>query len=355
MSSNELWQEIQNDISSFLENETLADFRPLLEKLYQYSSAQAYPPEIFKTFIEIIRKMSADVRQGRPIYDLLEQTISGTYLQPDWQANNVFQADGDVFCYVLDKFKKDIKPPEIPIPVVLLVMTATEAQELLSGDAFPDNHPELRENFEQLQTLLAEHNETSDWVQRYGEKPELWKPFGGGSDNINKLIYQALERVEKSDDPLSPFTDIPLSPFFIDIHRVNKCDRKSRRELRQLREDGCVVIMDVISMHHPSVQREFRRSLLDAFPSTLVAKIAPVDSVFELKQDEVVIFIEQYIKTEFYRRMTMDPRGQCMEISRPIHIGNWLTSHISKLLPDDINELTDDIRQYWYWYHPGEI
>lgn len=350
MSSNDLLQEIQNDISSFLKNETLADFHPLLEILYRYSTVRppVFLPEDFRAFIELIRKMSADIKQGRSVYDLLEQTTSGKYIQPDWQAHNVFQANRDLFCYVFDNFKKEIKPqkpPEIPIPVVLLVMTSTEARELLSGDVFPENHHELRENFEKLQTLLAEYNETSDWVQRYGEKPELWKPFGAGdSDNINRLICQALKRLEKYNEP--------LSPFFIDIRRVNKCELKSRRELRQLREEGCVVIMDVISMHHPDIQREFRQSLLDAFPSTLVAKIAPVERVFDELKHEMVIFIEQYIKTEFYRRMTMDPGGQCMEISRSIHIGNWLTSHIPKLLPDDIKELTGNRR---YWHHTGEI
>ncbi len=353
MSSNDIWQEIQNDISSFLENETLADFRPLLEILYRWSSARppVYPPEIFKAFIELIRKMSADVQQGRSIHDLLEQTISGTYIQPNWQAHSVFQANVKVFCHALDDFKKEIKPKtEFPIPIVLLVMTATEARELLSGEAFPDNHPELRENFEKLQTLLAEHDETSDWIQRYGEKPELWKPFSAGdSDNINRLIYQALKRVEKVEK-----YNKPLSPFFIDIRKVNQCNYDSRCELKQLRDEGCVVIMDVISMHHPAIQREFRQSLLDAFPRTIVAKIAPVYTAFDLMR-EMVIFIEQYVVAEFYMRMDTDSDDQCRKVIDLSELNAWLNGYVPKLLPDDINELTDDIRQYWYWYHPGGI
>jgi hypothetical protein len=343
MPPNDIWQGIQSDLSQLHEDGAFASFRPLLEKLQQWASAQppVYPPEIFRAFIELVRHMVTDVQHGRSIHELLDQVTSGIYVQPEWDVHNVFQAHGHIFQFILNSFRGEIEPtepdPAIPVPVVLLVMNAAEAQDLASKVALQDYPDQLRVDFEQLQALLAEHG-VADWPQRYKGTPEEWQPFGDVDEahNIRQMVEHALTLVEGCQKR--------LVPAFVDIRTVNEISNRTR--LMQLRYDGCVVVMDAISMRHPTVQRAFHSSMLDAFPSTLVASIAPIQPVWEIVE-RMVIVIERHIDLEFHRRYHFDLDSKCARVSSGVDFDRWVKEQVPKLLPDEIKSQTGS-RQYWY-------
>ena len=86
-------------------------------------------------------------------------------------------------------------------------------------------------------------------------------------------------------------------------------------------------------MRHPMIQREFRRSLLDAFRNALIAKVASTSDALEVVQQMVIAF-EQSIDSEFYKRLNLDWGGRCEEVSDGTRLGRWLKNQVPSLLPE---------------------
>lgn len=335
------WLEIEENLEQLHKDGTLIRFHPLIAQIKHMASARPYPPDIFRAFIELIRQMGKDVKQGKPVQIVLEEAASrkGDYNQPSWDVDNVYQAHGHIFQFILNKSLEEIQPvpadPKLPIPIVLSVMTVKEAQEMISGTAFQEYPKELREDFNLLQQLLGTHGMTN-WVQNYKQVPASWQPFTGSSVSIEQLINQVLLRIEG-------FQKL-IVPDFIDIRTLN--EEQNRETLLKLRNKGCVVILDVLSMQHPMIQHQFRCSLLDVFPTCIVARVAPVIDILHFEQ-RIIAIIEQHIEMEFFKRVHMDWDDKCQEISTPTDFARWLKNQLPKLIPEDIKEQTG-LRKHFY-------
>jgi hypothetical protein len=199
-------------------------------------------------------------------------------------------------------------------------MNDVEAEELDKGKAFEDYTDQVYvEEFKQLQTLLK-----SEWKERYRATPEQWQPFANNEQTIADLISRALERIDGYSNR--------VIPRFVDIQAIN--DEGHRYELKELRERGCVIIEDVISIRHPAIQRAYRRSLLDAFSSTIIVRVAPTSDALSVIQ-KLITFSEQYSDLEFYKRLNVDWDGKCNQVSGVAELGRWLKDQAPKLLPED--------------------
>ena len=102
--------------------------------------------------------------------------------------------------------------------------------------------------------------------------------------------------------------------------------------------------MDLISLHHPAIQREFQLSLLDAFPNTIVAKVAPISSAFQFVM-QMVIIIQRHIDIEFTKRYRLEKDPKCKEFCKAFDFEVWLKDQASKLLPPE-ERPKGDIRDY---------
>ena len=223
------------------------------------------------------------------------------------------------FCQESEAIKKEIG---YEIPIVLLVMNQTEAKELNSEEAFCDYHHGLCDNFHHLKDKLTQ-NGITNWVEHYQATPEQWQPFN--QTDFNKNIKQLIEET---------FTEVQyqqkIVPKFIDIRKLNQDNKENFKLLKDLRNQGCIVIMDAISMQHPEIQRLFRSTALDAFLNTLVVMVAPVYSVFDIvKKIEGVI--EQRIDIDFYRRLELND-SKCFKAGDKTGLQNWLIDKVPSLL-----------------------
>ncbi|KHD08558.1 hypothetical protein PN36_19315 [Candidatus Thiomargarita nelsonii] len=342
MSDENAWEEIKQSLQQLSQNDALTSSQSFLLKLQHWADTEQYSLEIFKAFINIFQYMSADIQTGQSINTLLEQAISGTYVQPGWDVHAVYQANGDIFNFIFNQFREDIAPKEsgILIPVILLVMNNKEAEALDSGVAFQNHHNELHDDFQQLKTLLVEHK--INWLNRYKALPEEWQPFLSDENtmSIKQIMKEALSLVEGCTRP--------LIPHFIDIRTLNNSENRPKKYkfgLRKLR-DGCIVIMDIISMRHPQIQREFRKSLLDAFPNTLVAAIYPIPPSHLGKLSQTMILIEQYTELEFYKRHKTDRDLKCDEINEKFRLERWI-QELQQFLPNKVKMNTTDPRTSW--------
>jgi hypothetical protein len=337
---NSTLQEVQERLLLLQQDNSLIDFHPLLQQLHALSTVEPpyFPSVLFKAFIDLIQQMSGDINQGQSLSQVLNEAISrsGTYEQPGWDVNNVYQANGPIFQIYLNKLRDKINPPGIPVPIVLLVMNADQAKQLISGTVFRD-HPELHDGFQQFRALL-EGGGVTDWPLRYQATPEEWQPFSAteGAENIEQLVKFALDRVEDYQEP--------LIPHFVDVSILN--EDRNRAELWRLRNNGCIVIIDIISIRHPTILYAFQRSLLDIFPKTLVARIAPTHSVLEIVQ-EMTIVVEMHIDLEFTKRFRVDYDPKCVEVSDDFELRRWLIGQTRELLPTKTRAKAG-IREYQY-------
>jgi len=343
----DVWRQIDEDLEQLHKDTTLLRFHPFIVEIKRWAATEppVYDPDIFRTLMDLIRQMGKDVKQGKPVQAVLEQAASrsGAYNQPFWDVNNVYQAHGNIFQIILNKWRDEIEPNRIRLPIVLLVMIEKDAFELNSGVAFQGYPNELREDFKRLQQLLNQRGITN-WIGNYDkQKSKEWRPFKESPESIEQLINRALLRIED--------LQMPIEADFIDIHTLN--ESQNRHTLRQLRKEGCVVILDVISMQHPVIQHEFRHSLLDVFPTTIVARVAPVADALSIEQHMVVV-IEKHIEVEFYKRFHMDWDDKCQEVTNPSELARWLKNQVPKLLPDDAKTKTDP-RRYWFNMSRGDI
>jgi hypothetical protein len=116
---------------------------------------------------------------------------------------------------------------------------------------------------------------SATWIEKYKKDTLDWQPFDNNS--IKDLVYKALQ-------DLGP--DNYFYPDFIDIKSVH-----SRRKLiKKLRSEGCLLIIDSLSLHHPALQEAIYNSKLDISNKTAILNIFPsADIVQAIRNLEITI------------------------------------------------------------------
>jgi len=246
---------------------------------------------------------AADASSKAKVMRQVIQQAEAKFVQQGWRPEQVVNAQ-NIFNFGLAPVKNEVEEPAptTDIPVVLLVMTRKEAEQL-DGNKIPVTMPpNYWQEFKNLKNLLD-----PDWIDRYGTTPEEWQPFGTKVKNIEGLLSDLFEELSDKQK-----YEKLLVPKFIDIRTLYK----DRKRLVDLRHDGCFVINDVISMWHPDIQRAYRASLLEAFPATIVFRIAPIDQALGDSQP-LIAFQEKYADLEFFKRVS----------DRDIYCQNFLSAN----------------------------
>jgi len=302
------------------------DLRPAIAKVKCVVAAKQYPDDVLEALVEIVEYAATKAREGLNLNEIAGELDSNqvTFEQPNWNASTVNNAQ-QIFQVIVDRQPKD-ETASIFAPVVLVAMTNEQAAELASGDAFTDDLPtELRASFTALsEALCAEGIE--DWLERYGADAKAWHPFGGDIPSIQELVERTFA-TSNADQRYSPL----IQPEILGIDEV----RNDRRLLRRLRE-GCLVIVDSMSMRHPAVQRWFHRSLLDAYPTTAVLFLAPVHGALQVARQLAVYVMLRHDQLEFSRRLgdVDEDAGVCEETGDCAALELWLARRIRKLAPE---------------------
>jgi hypothetical protein len=335
MSSDDASQSIAADLEQLKQESRATPLSYPVERVIQLADSGKITPEQSREWIAMLRSILQEFKNDKPLSDLIPSTPAGNFVQPGWNPGTVNQAQGSIINFVFQDVREQIAKddPNLHVPVILLTMTDAEARSLDSGEAFEGYPDDARADFEELRALL-EKNDLSSWVQNYQPNPEDWRPFRNNADTIGQLVRNSLKSVTGFKKTLVP-------QFYTIQQLVEDGERKT---LRMLRTEGCVVIMDAISIHHPRIQRSYRRSLLDAYPNTIVMRIAPLYAMFDLVY-HLILFAEKNTDLEFYKRLTSDSDDNCREASRVHELQNWLQAKIPTLLPKNERD-TGDHRDY---------
>ncbi len=326
-------QEVQEKLHQLLEDESFAKLHPYLEQLQQFLRAQQYTPEIIETFVEIFQKMNSDIQAGQTVSDVLTTASLGQYNQPGWDVNTVNQSNGSIYQFVFNNFRGEAEAsPSIEIPIILLAMNTIELQELVSYAAFQGYPAKIRQNFVKFKKHIDKV--MPQWQEQYSDTPELWQPFSSSANksNLKSLVMKALTDAQGSKGAIASFN---LS--FKNIHTIDS----DRGFLKNLRRDGCVIILDIISMTHTAILKAFHQSLLDAHPDNYVLVVTPEDSITK-EVHKLTLALELCMSDFEFVKRNKDPNeeyyGRCDEISQEVKCQQWLRCHLG----EKINQGTKD-------------
>jgi hypothetical protein len=138
------------------------------------------------------------------------------------------------------------------------------------------------------------------------------------------LIANALNGLEEE------FKDFecPLAASFSDVVALAEGNRLN---LRRIRDTGCIVIMDIISIRHPKLQRAFQQTLLDAYPRTSIVSIAPNQGSYTLATKLAVLVQLKVEEMEFQRRSGDSDWGASEKIFEEQRFRPWLSSRLQKI------------------------
>lgn len=317
---------ITSDWINLLNDSYLTRFHPLIEELKKSS----YPniPNRFglsksQEIIEVFQNISHSLESGDNF-------------------RSVFITSRDILITIDPLNEEYLEHFCNKINIVLLVMNNSEAQELYSESVFSDYNIELRENFRNLKLQLT-NNGVITWVNYYESDSTQWQPFNSDSRNITQLINEVIEQVESESIIVSQF---------IDIRRLNEDNPNSLKLLKKLRDEGCIIIMDVISMQHPEMQRLFKSTALDASSNTLLLMVAPIHSAFDVVRS-ITGVIKQRIDIEFHRRLLWND-SKWMKAADNDIFRNWLIGKVpSLLLVPETENVTENVFRPWDNYGKG--
>jgi hypothetical protein len=299
-----VWESVEERINDLRINVVPDELAPVLDQLQTYLRVSGRPivrPEVLLACVEFVERLS-NPPEDRSLTDVIADWRGGAYDTAKLKYRAAYEKNTPTIKKILNQALKGLPTPEVKrVPFVLVVMTAEEAQELESETVFKDSTENLRIHYKNVLKKLHGAG-IADWVTHYRPRPEQWKPFVGQEKTLERLIAEELGR------PTNEAAPELRRPVFIDIRTIN--DRPD--DLADLRQAGCVVIMDVISVCHPQLLMKYRQSLLDIFPATFLIKMGPLDPVpvFGEGEDESTTLLwVQRADSFFYERhkVKLDP------------------------------------------------
>lgn len=315
---------VMKELVALREENAHAVIHEAVEALQRWLNGDVYGPKLISAAAWLLRQMSVDSGPARPVRAVIGEAVEGRYVQPNWPVSRLFGEQKPAFDYIFAELVNFIKDDSLDdsVPIVLAVMREDDARGLISGAAFDGYPDELREDFEELQLALAS-NGAGAWACCYRPSADEWQPFAaiGVGVSIRSLVDDVLASPElRRGAP---------APLFIDIRSL----ADNRWLLTRLRSEGCVVVVDSISMRHPAIQHAFQQSMLDAYPKTSVVNIAPFQSAFELVRKMRVFLRLQVSDLEFdkRRRYRSEKYGVCREIYERGELEQWLFGRVESI------------------------
>lgn len=346
------WEELKEELQSVANNPEYKPFRPLLSRAESVIGRGRDEADKLtgRALLNIVKYLRSENDAGADVLSLLDRNTATMFVQPGSAepgnratVQSGFTIDGDFKqanrdfidksienVYVLmmssaDELKRTTQSNRTLVPIVPVVMTAAQAHELIDRQIFKNEPQVLETSFDELYQYLQA--EAADWITRYGDRPQDWKPYGSGAADLTleQLIANALTGLEDQFKDL----DTPLAASFSDVVAVAEGNRTS---LKSIRDNGCIVIMDIISMRHPKLQRAFQQTLLDAYPRTSIVSIAPNQECYTLATKLAVLVQLKVEEMEFQRRRgDVGDYGASQRILEQEEFRPWLSSRLLKI------------------------
>jgi TIR domain-containing protein len=286
----------------------------LVEKLEGHATAKVRPPEVFERFGEIIGKFRDEAEQ-RPLFEILDGFLNSNRASNE-SFGPVIGVNWSFFEDLLGPVR-DLLSPEKggeALPIVLVTMTRSQAEELANGSALNGAPADVAAQWNELKATLR-----AQWTAHYGDRVEDWKPYGDVP--IGKAVRDELSQISTASQRL-------YAKFF-DVGSLNR--EEWRRQLRDLRYNGCVVVMDIVSIFHPKVHDAYLQSMLCAQQRAMLVQISSFGSFPAL--GEVTVTFRKRLDLEFWARLKMDKDRNCRRFLDEVDFSRFLSNELTEVLP----------------------
>ncbi len=229
MPSDKRWIAIEKEFNELRKKKEYEWLKPIFDSIEPMLNVDQNF-ELAKRFIRIIKYLHDEKTKGHDFQERIDDIKSG-YSQPEWLVGgDVYQATRDIntVIQIIQAKADQLKPPstatEFPMPVVLVVMTESEARELSSKEAFNGQPEQLQTDFDTFNELLAANGITDKvWVKHYQDILQAWQPFDSSAhgQTIRQFVTKAINDLNR-DGNYEP----KLVPEFKDIHSIHD-DRRT--------------------------------------------------------------------------------------------------------------------------------
>lgn len=210
---------------------------------------------------------------------------------------------------------------------VILAMTRGEAERLLNGDEAPTGG-DARDYDELIQRLGDRNHRPDQIVESYGKTRNDWRPplcpaDGGTHVPIRRVIEDVIGRVNELG-----IEGRALVPQYYSERFTSSETRERIRAYDELKEKGCVLIVDALSLFYPKLRDYLTAStLLDTksktapivMPLPYCRPVEPIEELIEKAMDSMM-------NVPFYR---FDDRLDLLcefGVAHPRALKRWLFS-----------------------------
>jgi hypothetical protein len=223
-------------------------------------------------------------------------------------------------------------PRPIFLPVVAVTMRHDEAESLLLSDKLDQDFRNVSVDLKTLKT-------------RYGkDSRDEWMPFGKERGNIQEILRNFAEQ-----NPISDNGRIFKIVFNFHSDVFFSIDSSVKRGvLRNLRERGCLFLVDGISLLNDKIRQRFSQGLMGIERQLVVFVMSPInpkeDSLNKRLADMISNFYPMFL--EDYEVYLSPHRGLC--IGDQIELMRYLKMSLKEL------RLTGQIMEPWKDWYGGQ-
>jgi hypothetical protein len=218
------------------------------------------------------------------------------------------------------------KSPIIGVPLVIAAMNEEEATKLCNDPnlILDEMGGNALKKFEELCAALPQPL----WVG-YGPTREQWRSPGLQS-TVAALSEQALERLARVGNSKLRGRAVKLQRYPLDP-LVKKLDQL-REVYRQMADQGCIMVVDELSLFHPDVRRAVKNSPMVSSRNTAILTVSPFDN--EVRPPQQILRNE--LKAELagiFDRFATDFDPQCeLGVGDECRLRRWLHQSLPETL-----------------------
>ncbi|WP_181387330.1 DUF4062 domain-containing protein [Streptomyces sp. Act143] len=207
---------------------------------------------------------------------------------------------------------------EIGLPVVVVAMTGTEADDLL-GTASG-----------QVRDIVDGFGLPPESIRaRYGTTRADWTPFGTESRTITQVLETAVSGVNHPDLLLRG-RKIRLQPYLFDD--LLSYDLAHSLVFQDVSRNGCLVVADELSLLHPDLAEAFRASPLYEGPQVSLITLSPGDPAAGTPHELIRQVLAERLHHPHHRfGDALDPLCE-MNVASRRHLDRWLRASLPQTL-----------------------
>jgi len=181
----------------------------------------------------------------------------------------------------------------IGVPFVVFAMTNDEATQLATKTVFGQPHTD-KTAFESIVAKLD--YQVEDIPRFYGATREDWQPPPAKSETVRCTIEDMVSRINGQLPASAPI----LRPQFFSEDFLSDDINWRLHTWKRLRNMGCVLVIDVLSMFHPKLQTLLLQSGFSTAETVSIVVLSPIQSE-QLKIEPIILDIKNMLQIAFDR------------------------------------------------------